>query len=281
MKNITKVLINDLGGKSFVFKDFTDMYAEERYGQPFVSDGIMFCLCTQGKLKIQIDYKEYDIPANHLFVVLPKHVFAVLSRSADLKMEILFTSMDYIRHLPIVPDFDVLKQTNAAPWLAITDEQTRQLTKLYSVLETYNTDTIRTKQIRIGLTLSLILIIISLFENSKPGTGDAPASRAENLTRLFFDLLLQHGTRERSVQFYADKLFITPKYLSMTVKSVTGHSVQEWLNEAVIVQAKRYIKTTDFTIQQIADELHFTTSSSFVRFFKQQTGTTPMAYRKE
>lgn len=277
---IKELQTDELGSKSFIFEDFTDIYGHKLHEQSLLLDGIVFCLCTQGNFKIRIDYKEYDIVPNSLVVILPKHIFTILSRSVDLKMKILFTSLDYIRQLPIVPDFDILKRTDMVPNLVISNDQVLQLTKLYSVLEAYDTDSLRANQIRAGLTLSLVLIIASLMENSKPGTNDLPVSRAENLTRLFFNLLLQHCTAEKNVRFYADKLCITPKYLSMSIKSVTGHSVQEWINEAVVIEAKRYIKTTDLTIQQIADELHFTTSSSFVRFFKQHTGNTPLGYRK-
>lgn len=279
--DIKELQIDNLENRNFVFRDFADIYGKKLQEQSLIFDGVIFCLCTQGKLCIRIDYKEYDLSANNLFVILPKHIFTVLSQSDDLQLKILFTSLDYIRHLPIVPDFEVLKQTNMTPYLVITREQLQQLTKLYSVLEAYDTDNVRNKQIRTGLTLSLILIVVSMFENSKQEVQTPTISRAENLTRQFFSLLLQYCTRKKNVRFYADKLCITPKYLSMTVKSITGHPVQEWLNEAVMLEAKRYIKTTDLTIQQIADELHFTTSSSFVRFFKQQAGCTPSAYRKK
>lgn len=66
----------------------------------------------------------------------------------------------------------------------------------------------------------------------------------------------------------------------MTIKSVTGYSIQKWINEVIIIEAKRYIKTTTYTIQQISEELNFHTSSLFVRFFKQHTGYTPLEYRK-
>ena len=66
----------------------------------------------------------------------------------------------------------------------------------------------------------------------------------------------------------------------MTIKSVTGYSIQKWINEVIIIEAKRYIKTTTYTIQQISEELNFHTSSSFVRFFTQHTGYTPLEYRK-
>jgi AraC-like DNA-binding protein len=104
-------------------------------------------------------------------------------------------------------------------------------------------------------------------------------SRQELLTEEFFKVLLKNYTKERSVAFYAEKLCLTPKYLSMTVKSVTGHPISEWINEAVIIEAKRMLKVTDLTVLQISEELNFPNSSFFGRFFKQYTEMTPLQYK--
>ena len=105
-------------------------------------------------------------------------------------------------------------------------------------------------------------------------------TRQEQLTQDFFTLLLEHHERQHGVAFYADRLCISAKYLSSVVKSVTGYAPHTWINEAVVMQAKRKIRTTDRSIQQIAESLHFATSTSFVRFFRQHTGCTPLDYRK-
>ena len=67
--------------------------------------------------------------------------------------------------------------------------------------------------------------------------------------------------------------------MTTAVKSVTGRSVQNWIMAMVLIYAKRYLKTTALTIQQITDKLCFQTTSSFIRFFKQNTGLTPLEYR--
>lgn len=104
-------------------------------------------------------------------------------------------------------------------------------------------------------------------------------SRQELLTAEFFKLMLADYKKERSVAYYADKLCLTPKYLSMTVKKVTGHPISEWINEVVVIEAKRMLKTTDLTALQISEELNFPNPSFFVRFFKQYIGMTPMEYK--
>ena len=76
--------------------------------------------------------------------------------------------------------------------------------------------------------------------------------------------MLQNYESQRRVSFYADKLCVTPKNLAKVVKGVTGHSVQEWINEVVVIEAKRCLKTSDMSVFQISERLHFTTPSSFV-----------------
>ena len=134
-------------------------------------------------------------------------------------------------------------------------------------------------QIQDTLVQSMILMSASLFGNVPPDTERA-LSRQETLVRKFFDLLIDSCETRRNVSYYADRLCITPKYLTTVVKSVSNRPAQNWINDAVLVRAKRYIITTDLTINQIADRLHFHTASSFVRFFRVHAGLSPLEYRK-
>jgi len=84
---------------------------------------------------------------------------------------------------------------------------------------------------------------------------------------------------ERSPRFYADKLFITTKYLSSILKKVTGRSINSWLEEAIILGAKLLLKSTDLTVLQVSEELSFPNPSYFGRYFKKATGMTPKDYR--
>ena len=79
--------------------------------------------------------------------------------------------------------------------------------------------------------------------------------------------------------FYADKLFLTPKYLSKLVKSISGRSAPDWINSLVILEAKNMLKYSDMTIKGIVYKLHFANQSVFYKFFKSHTGMTPSEYR--
>ena len=213
-------------------------------------------------------------------MVLPRHLFTPISGSEESDVRILTVPLDKIHRSSLIPDFDLLRRTEARPCLTPDGEQLKRIAAVWELLAPYESGGGRAAQIREALTSALLLIVTSLVEEQPPQGGEGPVTRQEQLTQDFFSLLLEYHGRQHGVAFYADRLCISAKYLSSVVKSVTGYSPQIWINEALIMRAKREIRTTDRSIQQIAESLHFATSTSFVRFFRQHTGSTPLDYRK-
>ena len=89
-----------------------------------------------------------------------------------------------------------------------------------------------------------------------------------------------HYTKERSVSFYASRLFISPKYLSLLVKEATGRSAARWIDYFVINEAKNLLRFSGKNIQQVAYALNFSNQSSFGKYFKHLTGMSPTEFQK-
>ena len=104
--------------------------------------------------------------------------------------------------------------------------------------------------------------------------------RARAVFEDFLRLVQDHHMTERSLGFYADKLYMSPKYLSKLVKNVSGRSAHDWIDLLVIRQAQNLLKYSDLPIKQIVTQLNFPNQTTFYRFFKIQTGQTPTEYRK-
>lgn len=111
--------------------------------------------------------------------------------------------------------------------------------------------------------------------------NSARLSRQEELFRRFIALVNQHSKHERSVNFYADKLCLTPHYLSSVIRETSGQTVMQWINQAVILEAKVLLKHSNLLVFQISDELNFPNPSFFSKFFKRMTGMTPAEYQKQ
>ena len=106
-------------------------------------------------------------------------------------------------------------------------------------------------------------------------------SRKEDILWRFLSLLTQHYKENRSVDFYADKLCISPKHLSSVIKQLSHKTAHEIISDVVIMAAKQLLKTTTLSIQEISEELNFANQSFFGKFFKQNTGQSPSSYRGE
>lgn len=277
--NIYEIGKLNLSGRNFAFQTVSEFLGKSFHDQLFVFDGLLLIICMKGTARITINYKAYRIDAHSMIVILPKHICAINDCSDDLDIRLILVSSDWLCHLPVTPDFDLLKRMAIQPCVKLDEGIQDDLLNMHALINRYGADDKLTRQIQNALIHSMILMTASAFDDVSLSVNRT-FSRQETLVRRFFDLLIEACETQRKVSFYADKLCVTPKYLTTVVKAVSNHSVQSWINEAVLICAKRYIMTTDLTIHQIADTLHFSTASSFVRFFRMHVGCSPLDYRR-
>lgn len=104
--------------------------------------------------------------------------------------------------------------------------------------------------------------------------------RTEDLFISFYALLRQHYIEHHDIAFYADQLHITTTYLSRVVRQVTGRTVAEYISQMLSIEATWLLSSSNLTIAQIADRLHFADLPSFSKFFSRLKGISPRAYRE-
>ncbi|HBH09204.1 MAG TPA: hypothetical protein DDX40_07375 [Rikenellaceae bacterium] len=104
--------------------------------------------------------------------------------------------------------------------------------------------------------------------------------RSNELLRRFLTELSQNYTFERSVQFYAQKLFISPKYFAQMIYKESGKHAKDWIRDFVIKDAKTMLKSGNYTVQEVSETLHFANQSFFGKYFKEAVGCSPMAYKE-
>jgi AraC-like DNA-binding protein len=105
-------------------------------------------------------------------------------------------------------------------------------------------------------------------------------TRKEDISMRFVKLLSESFREERSVIFYAEQLHVTPRYLSQTVKDVTGKTAGDLIDEMVIMEAKALLNNVSLTIAQVAEALYFSDQFFFSKYFKRLTSISPSEYRK-
>lgn len=129
---------------------------------------------------------------------------------------------------------------------------------------------------------SLIFTFVAFFYRNVCNLFDGKLLESISQGRIsdqFISLVQKNFRTERFLDFYANKMAITSKHLSRTVKQQTGSTAVEWIERYVILEAKVMLRSSNMTIQQIADELHFPSQSFFGKYFKKKVGVSPKEYR--
>lgn len=250
---------------------------------PHIVEGIGFTFCTRGSAKININLTHYNVTENMVGVFAPSSVVQILEHSDDLQIELLFFSFDFVSDIQIVTELgNIGNEVEKQSCIHLDDERFGELLTLHGlIVKQYEKPALYRTEIVKSLLHILIYQILRLYSDLQTTEESKKHSRHEMVYRKFMSLLFKHYKEERNVQFYADKLYLTPKYFSKVIKNTSGKTAGEWIDEMVIIGARGMLKSSNKTVAQIADELHFANPSFFGSYFKKMTGITPAQYRKK
>ena len=236
-------------------------------------------LCAGGRCRISINLKIYEIVENDLIVLFSGSIVHVSQRSDDLSLRAAGFSTDFLKGVPqsVVPLYPYMFHN---PVLLLSHEDADMLADYFDRLREKATrqNHLYTREITLQLLLSMFFEISALYQAKHP-KDNRRLTRNEEIFKRLMQLIMRHYREQRATAFYARELCLTPKYLASVVKKISNRSVAEWIAEAVIFDAKTQLRTSQMTVQQIANYLNFPNPSFFGRFFKKHTGMTPKAYR--
>ncbi|MFI9150199.1 helix-turn-helix domain-containing protein [Streptomyces sp. NPDC053367] len=114
----------------------------------------------------------------------------------------------------------------------------------------------------------------------RPGTLPPPGGRQAALAESFARLIAGPEAAGRTVGECADRLGVTPGYLTQAVRAATGRSPGRLLIEARVYHAQQLLAHTELTVRQVAARTGFADPAYFGRFFRRETGVSPGAFRK-
>lgn len=249
----------------------------EKYNKEgvIIRNGIIIVLCSAKQGIVTIDGKKYRVNNKNVIILPENHVINYISPLLLKEHSVIGVSVDYILNMPSPIDTSIFGYSRHLSVIKITDDKFEDLQNYFNFIhKEMNENGKYQKEIIQSIFYALILEILAEYEKIFDSDNNHDI-KANDLSDRFFRLLTIHYKKHRSVQFYADKLNLTPKYLSTAIKKVTGRPILEWIHEAVLIDAKMLLRTTDLTVQQISDQLNFSSPSAFVQFFKKHTGKTP------
>ena len=257
---------------------------------PFRIDCYMAAYCVEGCADCTINLTEYHLTSGSVLIFTPGNIVRITEPEQtvqDLRLTLICASTSFLTGVGINPSrflveaMDVLRD----PCIHLSADETAMLHQYVNLaIDITKTNSQFAHESIAGLVSSVFYQFAGFLADSKRRQDmEKPVrtTRQRQMMEQFIKLAINDHAREHLVGYYADKMCVTPKYLSKIVKETSGRSVPEWLNELLILDAKNMLRHSDMTIKEISALLNFPSQSFFFRFFKNHTGLTPTQYRAE
>lgn len=262
----------------------SDHIAQEYlFEEPCRLDALMILVCLHGRLSYEVNLQRYEVNESSILVNLPQNIIQFRG-SDNLQAYVVLVDTDLLNSLSHellqqAKGFLPLKQHYGA---SVRKERIAPLLPFLDLFKhNLMNDTIETEDIVKSLLQAFLLSILMLMREHRMQMQPAHLGATRGSRQLFerfMESVSVYHQRERMVQFYADKLCVTPKYLSMAVKEYSGKSPSDWICDYVIAEAKSLLHYQQMPVQEVAFHLNFPTQSAFGKFFKQKTGVSPREY---
>lgn len=246
--------------------------------------GVSIGVTVSGTAKIKINGKLHELRPNTLFIFNENTVIEQVKTSIRSSGYMITYSRQYLNsiHVDTQDLISIYHGFLDEPCVQIEPQEAayiHDISKLMrSVLCDYAPTANRDKIIGSLFAAMFHYVMGILQQHSNNGTNNV-SNRTDELFNRFLDLLRENCSTERSVEFYAQKMGITPKYLSLILKKKSGRNASKLIDEAVVYEAKRLLKYSGLSINEIATKLNFASQSFFGKYFKQRVGVSPSRYK--
>lgn len=258
----------------------------EPFKTQFRSDFIAIFLVTQGEVTFEINLTKYPTTQNGLVVAAPNAIKQLVQYSKGAALSGISFTADFLGKIGMPRNIAEMMEyfsSRYSPYWQLSAEHaaliTNQMQQLHQRCVAYHKHPYG-KELLYHSLYSLLYEMSALSQvYALPVSINV--SRKENLVINFTNLVQKQFRHQRNVQQYANTLCITPKYLTETVKEITGKTAGEIIDDFVLQEAKLLLDDPALSIAEIANDLHFSDQSFFGKFFKRHTGFSPKGYRSK
>ncbi|MBD5336916.1 MAG: AraC family transcriptional regulator [Bacteroides sp.] len=254
----------------------------ETVSNPIRIDTMVIGLCIKGRARVKIDLREYSVGPQSLLPINPKHYLTVLEMSPDFEALAIMASRQVFESImpKLTELLPLMLNMPPSPIAALSESEYVEIMKDLRFLESkMNLPDSPFKGQKIITLLQSTLLEMLEFHHRRSDGAQFKKSRKEEIMARFIISVSEHFRDHRDVTFYANDLCITPKHLSAVVKELSGRPAGDWIDQYVIMEAKVLLRSTDYSVQQIASILHFANQSFFGKYFKHIVGVSPSAFR--
>ncbi len=246
------------------------------------SDSYLFLASRKGRLQIDINGNTHTIKEGERLTVLPQNFTDNILVSVDADIVMLRLSVRIVSDLirEHMDKWNRMIYICKAYRMSAVKNLEEQMQFYYRLIlsKTMNPDQKYHKEIIRTIIKAILLEMLSNME-----TDQCQSAEGENKTQFQFNRFLQilssEDVKHRPIDFYADRLCISSKYLSVICSKVSGKSARQWIDEYTVEDIRYHLLNTDYSIKEIAYRLGFENLSFFGKYVKRHFGKSPSELR--
>ena len=244
----------------------------------------LYIYITKGEMTISINNQDTELKSGDSIIIMPENIIRIKNMSTGIKyfMFVIYPKLASEIFNDIGLTYSSARLSLHHFTAQLDNEQMQRVLNIYDEIRhdliTFDYE-YKALYIRSMLDILLVENINTHKIEAMPLEGDSN-SRQYDVYCKFIALLNKHAVEQRSVQYYANTLGISSKYLSYVCISYSNQNASTWIDEAVIQKAKALILVHHYTLSETSEILHFSSISSFSRFFTRVMGMTPKNFVK-
>jgi AraC family transcriptional regulator, transcriptional activator of pobA len=237
-----------------------------------------------GSGKHMIDFREHAIQPHHIFFVSPEQVHRISIETPVTGFLIRFTC-EFLETYSIRQEFinnlRLFRSCDDSPPLPVSDSMKPHLLMFCkNMLEAFQSSGDMRFE-TVGAYLKLFLIECNTSCTIRPVGNPQNLEVGRTLIRRFKDMVDQHFSEWHQVKDYASGLNVTPGYLNEVIKTSIGQSAKEYIQNRLVLEARRLSLFTSQSFKEIGFGLGFSDPSHFSKFFKSSTGSSLQEFKNK
>ncbi|MBQ5374583.1 MAG: AraC family transcriptional regulator [Bacteroidaceae bacterium] len=251
-------------------------------GKLYIPRNMMMLFIEQGTGAISINNEFHSMDADHMFFLHPRSEVMLIDATPDFKCVVIGVPAVLTQSASLQMDISFIFLLMKKPCWELEGNMRKMAESFYTMFEYISNDL--QSDAKTDLITSLFTFFMSvIYETTKhtlPSDKPKTSMTKHSLISRFGKLLRVHIREDHRVSYYADQLFVTPKYLTQVVKSTIGITPKDIIDRMLALESLQLLKHTNHTIQQISGQLGFPDQSYFGRFFKRMFNISPIQFRQ-
>ena len=238
-------------------------------------------ICHHGTGQFRLNNTVYKFSPNDIVILIPSLQIDDILFSPDFEATYLLISFGLMSNNN--PDIGwgikgfMFSKDNPVVSLSETDKE-RCLRNFFLLKEKYEDTYHRFRKEIVNLQVQIFVMEMWHIFNEKMEKRILSNEKG-SIFEKFLQLVQMHCMQQREVEFYSNKLCITPKYLSEVCKKTSGKTSSEWIQNYTTQNLIMLLRNRDLSFTEIADTMNFSSQSFFSRYVSKTLGVTPSQYR--